>query len=150
MATSLKRNRSRRRIAALTFLSNISLDGSHRDTRLALLPRNGAITKTPFLYADEILAEESDGCNSIVSETPQSSLKGKPILDPIKKQLQQSHKSVNSSDGHSLSSDSESVITPIKSSIEESSFRTRSARERLVPITQFYECLTALCNLLTV
>lgn len=132
MATSLKRNRSRRRIAALTFLSNISLDGSYRDTRLALLPRNGAITKTPYLYTDEILAEESDGGNSNFSETQQNSLKGRQILDATKKYLHH-YKSVNSSDGHSLSSDSESVIIPIKSStVEEPSFRTRSARERSV------------------
>lgn len=128
MATSLKRNRSRRRIAAVTFLSNISLDGSYRDTRLSLLPRNGAITKTPFLCTDEILAEESDGVDDCFSDPEQNFIKEKSISNP-KKRIQK-YKPVNSSDIQSLSSDSESVITPIKASIDECALKNKSSKER--------------------
>uniref|UniRef100_V5GSV0 CDK5 and ABL1 enzyme substrate 1 n=1 Tax=Anoplophora glabripennis TaxID=217634 RepID=V5GSV0_ANOGL len=128
MATSLKRNRSRRRIAAVTFLSNISLDGSYRDTRLSLLPRNGAITKTPFLCTEEILAEESDGLDDCFSDAEQNFSKEKPILNP-KKRVQK-YKTINHSDVNSLSSDSEGVITPIKASIEEYAAKNKAIRER--------------------
>ncbi|EFA03383.2 CDK5 and ABL1 enzyme substrate 1 isoform X1 [Tribolium castaneum] len=130
MATSLKRNRSRRRIAAVTFLSNISLDGSYRDTRLSLLPRNGAIIKTTGLLAatDEPLVEESDGPDDCFSDTDHSKEK---IPNPKKKFQKSKHYNV---DGHSLSSDSESV-TPIKSHLEEAakSIKDGISERKIIP-----------------
>lgn len=123
MAASLKRNRSRRRVAAVTFLSNISLDGSYRDTRLALLPRNGAITKTPLL--PEVPDNEDDG----FSDSDHGTAKEKQMFNPKKIYKPQQC----TLDVHSLSSDSESIITPIKtSSTEGSNLRSTNYRERFV------------------
>lgn len=127
MATSLKRNRSRRRIAALTFLSNISLDGSYRDTKLALLPRNGAINKTPFLYTEDVLEEETNGQEYLNDEKQNIAPERQFVVQ--NKNVQQ-HRKVHSADYQSASSDSEGVITPVKAYFEDTPFKTRSLRER--------------------
>ncbi|XP_050306835.1 CDK5 and ABL1 enzyme substrate 2 isoform X2 [Anthonomus grandis grandis] len=112
-AASLKRSRSRRRIAAVSFLSNISLDGSYKDTRLALLPRNGAITKPPFPCGDFIIEEGNDeSFNELESDT----LSRK--------------KAPSTASNNDDNSDSDSIVTPLKGEIEESA-KKRIFRDRL-------------------
>jgi hypothetical protein len=118
MATSLKRNRSRRRIAALTFLSNISLDGTYSDMKLAFYMRNGAIEK----QADEnrLDLEGNEGCNC---EGDSESLKNKDLDTVINTEClrtnRRGHRSYQESgkspDHQSNSSDSNpSETTPLK------------------------------------
>ncbi|CAG9826245.1 unnamed protein product [Diabrotica balteata] len=117
MANSLKRTNSRRRIAALSFLTNITLDGSYKDTKLALLPKNGATTRAPFLCTEDILPEEAEDIDetSCLLKSQQSlNEKLTPVLD--KKQIKK-YRPSNSD------SESESIIAPIKATLEDTALR---------------------------
>lgn len=104
MAAALKRNHSRRRLAAFTFLSNISLDGSHRDTRLVLSPRNGILNN----HSGE--AELVSKNNSTITENSLDD-----SLDVLcDENSDKNCKLKNKVTEHSFSSDSETVLTPAR------------------------------------
>ncbi|KAJ8680945.1 hypothetical protein QAD02_016732 [Eretmocerus hayati] len=114
MAAALKKNHSRRRLAAFTFLSNISLDGSHRDTRVVSLPRNGvqkiqskedqiALSKNDQSYGDSSLDDVlNSSCDEIIDQYEQQTNLPQTIL--LRNQLKD----------HSISSDSEVTSTPAR------------------------------------
>lgn len=130
MAASLKRNHSRRRIAAITFLSNISLDGSYRDTRLSLLPRNGAITKNPlFVQTESGLVEAPLAINEL-SDSEHGVTD--PVIPAQKKKAYRTKRCTT--DVHSLSSESEGIVTPIKNLIDECS-KSVGIRERTATLS---------------
>ncbi|XP_043274509.1 CDK5 and ABL1 enzyme substrate 2 isoform X2 [Venturia canescens] len=125
MAAALKKNHSRRRLAALTFLSNISLDGSHRDTNLALLPRNGAIHKRTQSESNPVFKEgESVDFDTSTDEAVDGLPEENPNVACTRTHFVQNIQ--RAGEHHSVSSDSDGIATPAKLSTFHDSDRNQN------------------------
>ncbi|XP_076237458.1 CDK5 and ABL1 enzyme substrate 2 isoform X2 [Calliopsis andreniformis] len=117
MAAALKKNHSRRRLAALTFLSNISLDGSHRDTKLAVLTRNGPAHARTLSDSQAHQADVRQIDLDISSEDILDDSTEEHSIHPSVKQSSSPQLASKSVEHNSFSSNSDGLLTPAKAAV---------------------------------
>ena len=115
MAAVLKKNHTRRRLTAFSFLSNISLDTGHHDARLVKLSHNELVQNSSSqVYAashENNVTRDDSYVEDVLSVTYKEDTN---ILREQKIDFTQPLHSLNKIPDCSFSSDTESTITPVK------------------------------------